>query len=157
MAVTAACLLISGCYTQVRTDVVKVDPVREQPQTHIDMDDLTVTTERPWYEKPQAGLDVLVKARFENHGYRRVILSGCPHPPAVVVEEWDGATWQDGVTLGIYCKEIHSKQVMEFEPGDWLDFDFHLGYPGWYRIRLLVGPDAEHPTAFVHSNQFLIK
>jgi hypothetical protein len=162
IAVITACTLISGCYTQLQTDVVKVDtvrePVRERPQTHVGTDDLSVTTEYPWYEKPLLLDDeVTINARFENNAHYPVLLGGCPHPPSSVIEEWNGSTWEDGLTIGIICQAIYSRQVLEFEPGDWLDFEFHLKHPGWYRIRLRVGPDAKRPTAVVHSNQFLIK
>lgn len=157
IAVAATCLLIAGCYTQIRTDVVKVEPVREPPQTRLWTDDLSVTTDQAWYERPHEDREVTVGATFENNGFVPVLLSGCPDPPALVVENWDGAEWRDGLWVGLVCPAIYSRQTVKIEPGEALDFEIRLSDSGWCRLRLLVGPDADHPIAVVHSNQFLIK
>jgi hypothetical protein len=157
VALAIVCLPAAGCYTQLQTDVVKVEPVREPPPGHVRTDDLSFTTDRPWYESSQTDGHVIVGAVFENNGYVPVPLSGCPHPPSVVIEEWDGEEWKDGRSIGIFCLAIHSVQVVDIDPGESFSFEVKIEYPGWYRLRLLLGPNPRRPTAVVHSSQFLVR
>lgn len=156
-ALAAVCLLTGGCYTQVKTGGYEGEPGRGMPQARFQTEDLILKTDQPWYEVSEEDRDVTVKGRLENYGAAPVLLSGCPNPPSVVVEEWDGSEWRDGLKIGIICDRPDSRRVIKFGPGEWIEFDVRLKYAGWYRLRLLIGTDPDQPTAVVHSNQFLIR
>jgi len=154
---TAVCLLIGGCYTQIKTGGYEGEPERGMPRVGSKTEDLILKTKRPWYEVSEEDRDVAVTGRLENHGNASVLLSGCPNPPSVVVEEWDGSEWRDVLKIGIICETTAGRRVIEFGPGEWIEFEIGLRYPGWYRLSLLVGTDPDRPTSVVHSNQFLIR
>jgi hypothetical protein len=147
-------LVMAGCYTQLKTDLIKYEPVPEPP--HISVKDLSVTVDRPWYDRSPSDSYVTIGARFDNNSDVPVLLAGCPHPPAMVIEEWQGGEWQDGLHIGLFC-QFPGKKTVKIKGRESLEFEIHLKYPGWYRVRLLVGPDMWHPLANVYSSQFLIR
>jgi hypothetical protein len=155
--IALAMLVVAGCYTQLRVETSRSAAAIEPPPAHAAIDSLSLTTEFPWHNAPPSGRWVTIGAKFTNNSDVPVLLRGCPHPPSVAVDQWDGSRWQEKFTQGIWCLAMYSTKTVKLEPGDSFEFELHIQYPGWYRIRLLVGPDTSHPDAVVHSNQFLIR
>lgn len=145
----------AGCYTQIKTAPVEYYP--KQEPSGVSAEDLSVTTDYPWYDRSPSDRYVTIGAVFENDSRGRVFLSGCPYPPSYVIEKWEGGDWWDDVTYGVDCVAVHSTKTVEVRPGESLEFEADLRFPGWYRLRVLIGSDNKRPIAVVHSNQFLIR
>jgi hypothetical protein len=154
---TLVALAAAGCYTQLRTRGYDYESRREPPHAGVAAEELIVRTDRPWYEKSLTEDYVTIGARLDNNGDASILLSGCPEPPAAVIEEWAGDEWVEGSAVGFACFGVHSLKKAEVPPGDCFEFELHLGDPGWYRLRLSVGPDPRRPEATVYSNEFLIR
>lgn len=146
-------VLLSGCYTQLAID----RGLREPQPEPAEIEDLSLTTEEPWYERPQEEESVTVWVALENSGDEAVILAGCPEAPSFIVEKWDDDSWREEMARGFDCPAILSEHLMELDPGEWLEIRLFLRDPGWYRVYLPVGPNRDFPDAILYSNQFLIK
>ncbi len=150
-------LLLSGCYTQLtpgpRPSGAPAEPLRAE----IDVETLALTTDGASYEiDPDKGY-AMVWAVFQNDGEQAVSLAGCPEPPAFVIEMWDDKNWNDVSSVGYACPALYSNHIMQVKPEESFEFQFAIKKPGWYRIRLAVGPYRDFPDALVHSNPFLIR
>lgn len=150
-------ILLPGCYTQLALDGTASEPTGGRYQPWADVEYLKLRTERPWYELSSEDEHVEIWAEIENTGRATVPLAGCPNPPSFVIEEWDGSSWWDEASRGIFCEEKYRTRVMELRPGELVEFKFRLREKGWYRLRLLIGPDLNSPDAVAYSNQFLVK
>jgi hypothetical protein len=147
--------LLGGCYTQIKT--ARVEDTVPPETSLVILEDLTVETDHPWYDRSPSGRYVTIRAVLENHGRKGVFVSGCPYPPSYVIEKWDDGVWEEDVTYGVACTGFQSTKTVRLRPGESLEFDAHAKFPGWYRICVLVGRKNEHPIGVAYSSQFLVK
>jgi hypothetical protein len=150
-------VLVSGCYTQLSTGPrVSAAPTKER-RTEIDVESLNLSTDGAWFDiDPEEGY-VTIWAEFENDGEQAVSLAGCPEPPAYVIERWENDEWKDVSSVGYSCPALYSDNIVQVRPEEPFEFDFSMKQPGWYRLRLAVGPYRDFPDALVHSNPFFVR
>jgi hypothetical protein len=152
-----ASLALSGCYTQLSTGTRLRAAPAEERRPEIDVESLALRTDGAWFDMdPDKGY-VTIWAQFENSGEQDVSLAGCPEPPAFVIERWENDDWSDVASVGYSCPALYSNHIAQVRPDEPFEFEFSMKQPGWYRLRLAVGPYRDFPDALLYSNPFLVR
>lgn len=97
-----------------------------------------------------------VQLTVRHGGGPAVALTGCPNPPAAVIERLDAGAWRDAGSIGIICLGIHRPSTVALGRGGEQTVSIVPPGPGRYRFTVLVGPDMAEPERRLRSAEVVV-
>lgn len=141
LAVASLLSVVAGCS----------DATSPAEQAQLALDPVVLAAPVPEGFAPRA-----VQLSLRHAGGPAVALTGCPDPPAVIMERLEDRAWREVGSVGIICLGIHSQRTIVVGPGGRVVVSVVPPAPGVYRFVVPVGPDAARPERRLRSREVVV-